>query len=187
MSQATPLIPPLSKEQQQQVIAQTRHYIDQAVALYGIKDKPLDIVFNLRGRTSGMYRVSHQLGHYTREIRYNPYIFSKYYDDNFNTTVPHEVAHYISDIIYGLRNIKPHGNEWKQIMLDFNADATVTTDYDLSGIPQKKLSSFTYQCSCREHQLSSIRHNKINRKRFKYYCNFCKKPLQLKTGQSALS
>jgi SprT protein len=181
MSELPPIIQPLSKEQQQQVIDQTHNYIEQAINLYSLKNKPLDIVFNLKGRTSGMYRVSRHLGRYKREIRYNPYIFSKYYEDSLYGTVPHEVAHYICDIIYGLNNIKPHGCEWKAIMQDFNADAAVTANYDLTGIPQKKISLYTYQCSCREHQLSSIRHNKINKKRFQYYCNYCKKLLHFKT------
>jgi len=180
-------IQPLSKEKQQLVIDRTHAYIAQAAKRYNIKNKPLDIVFNLKGRTSGMYRVHYHMGRYSREIRYNPYIFSKYFEDSFNSTVPHEVAHYISDIIYGLNNIKPHGEEWRTIMLDFGADATVTANYDLTGIPQKKLSSFTYQCACREHQLSSIRHNKINKKRFKYYCNYCKKLLHFKIEASSLA
>ena len=187
MTETPDLIQPLTKEKQQLVIGQTHAYIEQAIKLYNIKNKPLDIVFNLKGRTSGMYRVNYHLGRYSREIRYNPYIFSKYFEDSFNSTVPHEVAHFISDIIYGLNNIKPHGEEWKAIMLDFDADAAVTANYDLSGIPQKKLSLFTYHCSCREHQLSSIRHNKINKKRFKYYCNYCKKLLHFKEGAGSFA
>ena len=187
MNETAETIQPLSIEKQQRVIDQTHHYIEQAAERYNIKSKPLDIVFNLKGRTSGMYRVSHRLGRHSREIRYNSYIFSKYYEDSLNSTVPHEVAHYVSDLIYGLNNIKPHGNEWKAIMLDFNADAAVTANYDLTGIPQKKFSLYTYQCSCREHQLSSIRHNKINKKRFRYYCNYCKKLLHFKAEASALA
>jgi SprT protein len=131
-----------------------------------------------------MYRVKQHnnlfIGHQKREIRYNPYIFSKYFEDNFNTTIPHEVAHYISDIVYGLKNIRPHGKEWKKIMQAFGADASVTATYDLSGIPLKKQTYFTYQCDCREHQLSSIRHNKIKEHRYQYFCNVCKQVIQYK-------
>ena len=115
-------------EQQTQVIKQTEIYIGKAAALFSMKLKSVEITFDLKGRTAGMYRVYGN----KREIRYNPYIFSKYFDDNFNTTVPHEVAHYITDIIYGLGKIKPHGKEWKAVMHAFNADASVTSNYDLS-------------------------------------------------------
>lgn len=181
MNQAIAIIPPLSSEQQQQVIEQTHVYIEQAVDLFNIKNKDIEINFNLRGRSAGMYRVSRQKGwHFVklkREIRYNSFIFSKYFDDNFSTTIPHEVAHYISDILYGLKNIKPHGNEWKTIMQAFGANAAVTADYDLSGIPLKKQSLYSYHCQCREHQLSAIRHNKIKKRRYKYYCKNCKQAL----------
>jgi SprT protein len=167
------IITPLSSEQQQQVVDQTHIYIKQASDLFNLKNKPVEITFTLKGRATGMYRISC----YKREIRYNPYIFSKYFEDNFNTTIPHEVAHYASDIIYGLKNIKPHGKEWKLIMRAFGADSTVTANYDLSGIPLKKQTLYTYQCSCREHQLSSIRHNRIKKNRGQYYCRLCKQKL----------
>ena len=97
----------------------------------------------------------------------------------------YEVAHYISDIIYGLKNIKPHGKEWKAIMQAFGANAAVTANYDLSGIPLKKQSLHTYQCRCREHQLSAIRHNKIKKRHYQYYCNLCKQILQYKQQKKA--
>lgn len=183
MNQSSHIIQPISANQQQQVIEQSHAYIMQAVELFDIKSKPVDIVFNLKGRAAGMYRIKSKRSLFSqqkREIRYNPYIFSKYFDDNFNTTIPHEVAHYISDLIYGLKNIKPHGKEWKSVMQAFNADASVTASYDLAGIPLKKQSLFTYQCRCREHQLTSTRHNRIIRRKIQYYCNSCKHSLQAK-------
>lgn len=169
-------VQPITAEQQRQITDQTNNYIEQASALFDIKIKPVEITFNLKGRAAGMYRVSR----YKREIRYNSHIFSKYYEDNFNITIPHEVAHYITDIIYGLRNIKPHGKEWKAVMHEFGANATVTANYDLSGIPLKKQKLFTYECDCQEHQLGSIRHNRIKRNRGQYYCTHCKQSLCFK-------
>ena len=189
MKHSTSYISPLSAEQQQIVIDETISYIKQAIDLFNIIDKAVDIIFDLKGRSAGMYRVKINRGlvfsRQQRAIRYNPYIFSKYFDDNFATTIPHEVAHYVTDIIYGLKNIKPHGKEWKAVMHAFDADASVTADYDLSGIPLKKLSVFTYRCDCREHQLSSIRHNKIRKRRYRYFCNYCKQVLHYKQEAEA--
>lgn len=182
MNQATNIIAPLSSEQQQKVIAQTQVYIKQAQQLFKLKEKTLEITFDLKGRSAGMYRVKQSRGRIfrrtQREIRYNTFIFAKYFEDNYATTIPHEVAHYVTDIIYGLKNIKPHGKEWQAVMAAFDADASVTADYDLAGIPLKKQSLFIYRCDCREHQLSSIRHNKIKKRRFRYYCIHCKQVLQ---------
>lgn len=186
MSQRPIIVSPLSETKQQQVIEKTQSYFDMANELFGVNKEEVKISFDLKGRAAGMYRVTRRLGFCKREIRYNTFIFSKYYDDNLNNTIPHEVAHYVSDLIYGLKNIKPHGKEWKAVMHAFGADDSVTADYDLSGIPLKKQSLYTYQCSCREHQLTSIRHNKINKKRFQYYCNTCKKKLSLKQEDQTL-
>lgn len=180
MNKPVLIIQPLTAEQQQQVREHTRRYIKQAIDYFDLKEKTVEISFNIKGQTSGMYRVSRNLTRYKREIRYNPYIFSKFFEDSYETTVPHEVAHYITDIMFGLNNIKPHGKEWKAVMQVFGADAAVTSNYDLTGIPVKKQSLFTYQCSCREHKLSSIRHNKIKLRRYKYYCNTCKQCLTFK-------
>ena len=184
MKQSPSIVYPLSDEQRQDVVNKTHAYIVQASALFNLKVKPVEISFNLKGRSSGMYRIKYGKSRIflrqQREIRYNPYIFSKYFEDNYATTIPHEVAHYVTDIIYGLKNIKPHGKEWKAVMHAFGADASVTANYDLSGIPLKKQSLFTYQCDCREHQLTSIRHNKIIKRRYQYYCNYCKQTLKFK-------
>ena len=190
MKQSTSIIPPLSSDQQQKVVDKTRVYIEQASDLFNLKDKPVEISFNLKGRSSGMYRIKYGKGlifsQQQREIRYNPYIFSKYFEDNYATTIPHEVAHYVTDLIYGLKNIKPHGKEWKAVMHAFDADASVTANYDLSGIPLRRQSLFTYRCDCREHQLTSIRHNKIKKRRFQYYCNYCKQTLKFKNELEAV-
>ena len=165
------------------VINETHNYLTRAADLFDLQNETIDITFNLKGRCAGMYRVKSSRRIFTlqqKEIRYNPYIFSKYFMDNYTTTIPHEVAHYVTDRLYGIKNIKPHGKEWKAIMHAFNADASVTADYDLAGIPLKTQSLFTYQCSCREHKLTSIRHNKIVKRRYQYYCKNCKQSLRYK-------
>ena len=184
MNQAINIIEPLSDAQQQDVINRTQVYIKQAAELFDLKTGEVEITFDLKGRSAGMYRVKNVKGRIfmrqQREIRYNSYIFAKYFEDSFTTTIPHEVAHYVTDIIYGLKNIRPHGKEWKAVMQAFDADDSVTANYDLSGIPLKKQTLFTYQCECREHRISSIRHNKIKKRRYRYYCTHCKQKLHYK-------
>lgn len=173
---------PLSAARQRQVIDETHAYIAKAAQLFAIRQAKLDIMFDLTGRAAGMYRVRKRCLHQRRQIRYNPYIFARYFDDNLATTVPHEVAHYVSDMIYGLNNIKPHGREWKQIMAAFDADDSVTASYDLSGIPRRTVRTFTYHCGCGEQQLSAIRHNKVLKRQYQYYCKVCRQTLQFKAG-----
>lgn len=107
------------------------------------------------------------------EIRYNPYIFAKYFEENLADTVPHEVAHYIADRLYGIRCIRPHGPEWRTIMQVFEANSRASCRYDLSGIPQRKERRHSYQCQCRVHELSARRHNAIGGGRMQYRCQHC--------------
>lgn len=167
----------LSAERQQRVITETHRHIRRASELCGFQQADVTISFDLRGRAAGMYRVKKKLFHQDRTIRYNPTIFSMYFDDNLENTVPHEVAHYACDIIYGLGTIKPHGEEWKRVMQALGADPKVTADYDISGIQQRKLTTYPYRCDCGVQQLSSIRHNRVVRKKYRYQCRTCRQTL----------
>jgi SprT protein len=168
------LIDPIKPEQQQQVLALTRHYIQRAGAIYHQSFASIPVRFNLKGRAAGMYRVKRG----QREIRYNPYLFAKYYDDNLATTIPHEVAHYITDVIYGLSRIRPHGEEWRQVMQLFGADASRTCRYDLEGIPVRHTQRHPYRCGCEVYNLSTQRHRRIQSGRTRYFCRNCGTELQ---------
>ena len=166
-------ITPINRTQQQQVVRATEHFIGVAGELLDRSFPIIPVHFNLRGRAAGMYRVRGS----EREIRYNPYLFAKYFDDNLTNTVPHEVAHYIIDCCYGLRRVRPHGREWQQLMLKLGAEPEVTCRYDLSGVPQRRQQRFEYRCECRSHQLTTIRHNKVQRGNASYLCKVCRQPL----------
>ncbi len=167
---------PISIEQQQQVRLATAATLQQISELLNKRLAPIPVYFNLSGRAAGMYRVAQD----EREIRYNPYLFAKYFDDNLANTVPHEVAHYVADSLYGLKNIKPHGVEWQALMRMLGAEPSVTCRYDMAGIPQRRLQRIEYHCGCRSHQLTTIRHNKIQRGQARYLCKGCQNPLLLK-------
>jgi SprT protein len=168
---------PLKIEQQEQVLSATEAYIYQASTLLEYSFDPIPVLFDLKGKAAGMYKVNKS----ERMIRYNPYIFDRYYSENLSTTVPHEVAHYIVDVLYGIRKTQPHGKEWRNIMALFNADASVTCSFDLSDIPTKHYQRFDYTCTCQTHQLTRIRHNRVM-KGTRYHCRRCKQELIAKNG-----
>jgi SprT protein len=177
----------LSPDREQCVITATHAYIRRACKIFGIKQQPVDISFDLKGRAAGMYRVKKKLLLTKREIRYNPFIFSKYFEDNLENTVPHEVAHYACDALYGMNNIKPHGTEWKQVMQALDADPKVTASYDLTDMPLRKMKTFSYRCSCGEQRLSSIRHNRVMKHNYQYYCKACRQILTCSLSQPSHS
>lgn len=168
----------ITPAQQQQVLRATTATLQQASELLGKSFAPIPVRFNLSGRAAGMYRVKQ----HEREIRYNPYLFFKYFDDNLANTVPHEVAHYVVDCCHGFKNVRPHGVEWRELMLMLGVEPTVTCRYDMSDIPQRRQRRIEYHCGCRAHQLSTIRHNRVQRGEARYHCKACRNALVLKSA-----
>lgn len=162
-------IEPIGTGQRQQVCDATRDCLRRAEALFQLKHRPIDISFDLTGRAAGMYRVQRR----QRLIRYNPYIFARYFEHGLQTTVPHEVAHYVTDRIHGLGRIRPHGVEWQTVMRALGAEPRVSARFDLQGIPQRQQRRFEYRCECTVHQLTTCRHNKIISGKARYHCRLC--------------
>lgn len=156
-------------ERRAAVVESTHAWIARAGEIYGRRFDPIPVLFDLKGRVAGMYRV--QRGE--RLIRYNPYLFAKYPHDNLAVTVPHEVAHYVTDLRYGLRRVKPHGREWRAVMGDFGVDPAAVTDYDLDGIPTRMQRRHPYRCACLVHPLTTRRHNLILQGAARYRCRHC--------------
>lgn len=163
----------LSTEQVERVKADTYRWIQKASALYERSFDMIEVRFDLRGRTSGMFCVSGR----EKYIRYNSAIFAEYYTENLEQTVPHEVAHYAVYEVFG-RKTKPHGIEWKTLMNAFGVSAEVTSKLDVTHLATRKLRRYTYECGCGERELTSIRHNRIVRGQREYGCPRCKQPLR---------
>ncbi len=166
-------VAPISLSQQQQVISRTTHFIGMGGELLGRRFADVPVAFDLRGRTAGMYRVKGK----QRLIRYNPWIFSKYFEDSLKVTVPHEVAHYLVDCLHGIEQVRPHGPEWRQIMDAFGVDSRATASFDLEGIPRRRQKQFPYRCGCQTHHLGTRRHHKVQRGEARYRCRDCGVPL----------
>ena len=163
-------ITPITSNQQQQVTNRVANLLQQCQQHFNQPFKPIEIRFDLRGKTSGMYVVRNK----QQYLRFNPLIFSKYFEVSLNNTVPHEVAHYVSHVLFGIKNIRPHGKEWKSIMKMLGAEPQVTGNYDLSGIPVKRQRRFRYVCDCTAHELTTVRHNRILSRKSQYFCRKCK-------------
>ena len=163
-------VEPIGDDLKLLAIERTGFYIEQAGDIFNRSFPAVKVLFDLSGRAAGIYRVRQDV----REIRYNPWIFSKFFDDNLANTVPHEVAHYVADRVYGQARIRPHGREWKGIMLAFGAEPVRTCDYDLSGIPGRNFRTFAYRCQCSDHAFTSRRHNQVVKYCKTYFCRKCR-------------
>lgn len=174
----------LSPSQQQKVIDKTDFYIDQANQLLNLQLPVVPVKFDLRGKSSGMFVYQRSGRHSQHWIRYNPIIFSHYFDHALQHTVGHEVAHYVAYAISQGSKIKPHGKEWREIMALFRLPAEVTSRYDISGLPLRQQRRHRYRCACREHELTTTRHNKILRGSAVYSCQLCRQPLRQLNSQA---
>ena len=131
-----------------------------------------EVCFDLRGRTAGMVRFP-RAGRPV--IRYNPGLLESEGEAFLKQVVPHEVAHLVAKILYGNR-IRPHGSEWRQIMVALGANPERCHNFDTSREPVRRVRRFDYHCGCRTHLLSSIRHNRVMRGTV-YRCLACGQPL----------
>jgi SprT protein len=173
-------VEPIDVVRRRRVVTATESYIARAGKLLGRSFAAIPVLFDLAGRAAGMYRVN-QGG---RVIRYNPYLFAKAFADHLATTVPHEVAHYITDMVHGWRNVRPHGAEWQALMVAFGAEPSRTCAYDLAGVPLRTQRRHAYRCGCTTHRLTSRRHNQVRRGAMRYYCRHCGEQLIPADGQA---
>ncbi len=162
-------VPAIDAQQQHRVCDETLRCLQRAERLFRLGHRPIPVLFDLTGRAAGMYRVAAGRA----VIRYNPFIFALDFEQGLHTTVPHEVAHYITDRLYGIRHVRPHGTQWRAVMQALGVEARASGRFDLSGLPLRRQRRFDYRCICRRHRLSSCRHNRVVAGRARYHCRHC--------------
>jgi SprT protein len=142
----------------------------KARKLYDLNIEPA-VTYDLKGLAAG------QANHRANKIRFNRKLLEKYTSEFVDQTVPHEFAHLAAYRKFGSR-IKPHGPEWKTVMVALGAKPSRTHSFDVSSTRQLK--RFLYRCNCpnSSYELTSVRHNKIQRGQI-YLCKKCAGPLRL--------
>lgn len=164
----------LSEDQCSLVTTRVRDLLYKARKKLGM-DFPLPgIRFDLAGKAAGQYRCEPGvLGGRNHLLRFNPYLLYRHFSDGLETTVPHEVAHYVVAFRVGTRRVKPHGREWRQMMELFGATPEVTHRYDMAGVPVRRQRKWLYECACRRHELSTTRHRRVVGGTTTYRCTRC--------------
>ena len=164
------LTPKLSIQQRSQVVLETERLVDQVHKHYSLKPKTVSISFDVKGSAWG-YFVIQRRDYY---IRYNPFLFARYFDDGIKDTIPHEVAHYAVARTNPRRRCKPHGSEWRNVMSLFKIhNPKATHCADISGIPCRRQRRFPYACRCGKVELSTTRHKRVLYEGAKYKCRKC--------------
>lgn len=122
------------------------------------------ISYNQRGKIAGTAYLQKW------EIRLNPVLLVENGETFIEEVVPHELAHLLTFRLFG-GTIHPHGKEWRWMMEKvLGVPANRTHSFDVSSVQGRR---FRYRCSCKEHYLSIIRHNRVERKKARYSCQRC--------------
>jgi SprT protein len=156
----------------EQAIEQSHAFLNQAELHFNKPMPEVEILFNLRGQAAGMVKI---MARGKIHVRYNPTLLNENGEHFLSQTVPHEIAHVVAHTI-NRRRVRPHGPEWQKIMHLFGADIQRCHTYKVKQPTRRQLKRFNYRCGCKEHQLTTIRHNRaINGQH--YICRNCREVL----------
>lgn len=125
-----------------------------------------EIKYNVKGRNGGECVVWPD-GRCI--LRFNSKFLKEDPDEFVNVIVPHELAHYVTHIIYG--KVAPHGKEWQEIMNLFGIENSGRC-HSFSTDEPDAMYPWVYECRCDLHFLSSKRHGLVKRGR-EYTCKKC--------------
>lgn len=127
------------------------------------------IRFDLRGQAAGQaqWRVNAR-----PLLRFNLDIARRHQADFLASTVPHEVAHLVTMSCHG--RTRPHGSEWRSVMAYLGIpDPKRCHQYTLEESTLKQQRRWTYRCDCRNHELSTTRHKRVQKGTTQYHCRRC--------------
>lgn len=163
----------------EQLIAETRLRLKQALPLFrqaARRPPQVEVLLNLRGAAAGQLR---QYRDGRLIIRYNLAMAARHPEPFLAETVAHEVAHVVTHVCHG--KVRPHGLEWQAVMHWFGI-AEPRRCHDFTLPPRHHTQRrWAYHCGCREHQLSTTRHNRAQRG-LQYRCRDCGQALQANSG-----
>lgn len=151
------------------ILAKVQETYERAKQIFGREFAPCrKVTFALRGGTAG------QAVYGSQEMRFNLELAERQPNDFIARTVPHECAHLICYQMHGNKILgKPHGKEWKAIMVLLGCEPSRCHSYDTTGIKRigKK---YPYVCQCRKWEVSKLIHKRISEHGRKYTCKSCK-------------
>jgi len=154
--------------------AQTRAWLERARPLFlqaGQVPPRVAVRFDLRGTNAGQMR---QYPGGRLVIRYNLAIAERQPEAFLAETVPHEVAHVVAAVCHG--RVRPHGPEWRAVMRWMGFRSPERCHRFETPAATRSQRRWAYRCECREHRLSTTRHNRA-RKGLAYVCRTCGTPL----------
>ena len=100
-------------------------------------------------------------------LRFNPIIAKQDPERFVHEVSAHEVAHLVT---YKIWKTLDHGSDFKKVMEWLQVKANRC--HDFKSEPSRIIRRFDYSCSCTNHRLTTIRHNRILKGQ-SYRCRNC--------------
>lgn len=129
------------------------------------------LFFDLKGHTAGIA--------WRNQIRLNADSINdpRYAHDMLTVTLPHEVAHCITDQISP--HDKPHGRQWALTMSGLGLPPVVCHAYETKAARNRKPTArpHIYSCDCQTHEMTSLIHRRISQGKT-YVCKYCREELR---------
>jgi SprT protein len=126
------------------------------------------IRFDLKGRPAGACCM---MGNKCI-LRFNLKLLEENQENFLQFTVPHEVAHYITAILYG--KVKPHGEQWQNVMHFFG----IEHPRRCHSFNIEDTYPWIYKCQCQEHFVSQRQHSSVIKGKRTYICKDCGKVIE---------
>ena len=141
---------------------------------HGRRVPQIDLDFYQTGTSAGQCRI---VDSQAITLRFNIAIAKNQPEDFIEKTVPHEIAHAVTWLCFP--GAKPHGVEWKSVMRQLGQEQPKRChDYDTGQVQRRTQRRWNYLCACQQHQLTTVRHNRVQNKRAQYHCKQCGQALQ---------
>ena len=132
------------------------------------------LIFKRLGTPVGMCHMDILKGN---TVFINPDFFEKDYSGQLNETLPHEVAHHVTEVLFGWR-ARSHGYQWRMVMSWIGADSSRCHNMDVTSARLRQVDRpFKYLCGCKVHMLTRLKHDRIQSHGKRYVCRLCRKTL----------
>lgn len=105
-------------------------------------------------------RVAGRAYYSENTIKLNPYFIQNNTEDFFKQTIPHEIAHFITDWRHPYAK-RHHGPEWKRIMVIMGLPPRRCHNYQSNLMPGVHPRPYHYRCVCKSFYLTKRMHNSI--------------------------
>lgn len=145
---------------------------------YNVTFRKPHVTFDVRGTTGGKAFYNEW------KVAFNPVLLAENTEHFLKSTVPHEVAHLATMLVYphALRRMpgkkrSPHGAEWASIMTALGAAPNRCHTYDVENARVRNVNRTTYEyvCECgQSFNLGPKRHAKLQRSPTAYKHTGCR-------------